>query len=413
MAHIQPILAALRRHKAGTVLIALQIALTLAIVCNALFIIQQRVSKLMRPTGLIESDILAVENRWVGVTGEVGAARTRGDLLMLRGLPGVVDASFSNSYPLRGGGMSLGVNKDPDAKKPIAQTTIYFSDEHSINAMGLKLAAGRNFLPQEIRWMAPNAFEAPAQVVVSRALADKVYPGGAALGKPIYLSAGSAGSKPSTIIGIVERLQVPWSGTWASNFMENAVMVPFQMSGATGSYIVRAKPGSLADLVKTVRAQLIETNRMRVIPEKNGIRTFAQVREHAYQSDRGMALLMGVICVVLLAITAAGIVGLTSFWVGERRKQIGVRRALGATRHDILSYFLTENLLIGAGGVAVGALLAVGLNLWMVSQFEMSRFPLTYVAVGVVALLALGQAAVLAPALRAARVSPVEATRSV
>jgi len=137
------------------------------------------------------------------------------------------------------------------------------------------------------------------------------------------------------------------------------------------------------------------------------------VRERAYQSDRGMALLMGVICVVLLAITAAGIVGLTSFWVGERRKQIGVRRALGATRHDILSYFLTENLLIGAGGVAVGALLAVGLNLWMVSQFEMSRFPLTYVAVGVVALLALGQAAVLAPALRAARVSPVEATRSV
>ncbi|HEY2624152.1 MAG TPA: FtsX-like permease family protein, partial [Dyella sp.] len=126
-----------------------------------------------------------------------------------------------------------------------------------------------------------------------------------------------------------------------------------------------------------------------------------------------MAILMGVVCLVLLAITAAGIVGLTSFWVGQRRKQIGVRRALGATQRDILSYFMTENLLIGIAGVVVGALLAVGMNLWLVTQFEMARLSLLYVAVGVVALLLLGQGAVLAPAMRAARVPPVEATRSV
>jgi putative ABC transport system permease protein len=126
-----------------------------------------------------------------------------------------------------------------------------------------------------------------------------------------------------------------------------------------------------------------------------------------------MAILMGVVCAVLLAITAAGIVGLTSFWVGQRRKQIGVRRALGATRHDILSYFLTENLLIGAGGVVLGAGLAIGMNLWLVSHFEMERLSLLYVAVGVIALLALGQGAVLAPAMKASRVPPVEATRSV
>jgi putative ABC transport system permease protein len=126
-----------------------------------------------------------------------------------------------------------------------------------------------------------------------------------------------------------------------------------------------------------------------------------------------MAILMGVVCLVLLAITAAGIVGLTSFWVGQRRKQIGVRRALGAKRSDILSYFMTENLLIGIAGVVVGALLAIGMNLWLVTQFEMARLSLTYVAAGVIVLLLLGQGAVLAPAMRAARVPPVEATRSV
>jgi putative ABC transport system permease protein len=126
-----------------------------------------------------------------------------------------------------------------------------------------------------------------------------------------------------------------------------------------------------------------------------------------------MAIMMGIVCAVLLLITGAGIVGLTSFWVGQRRKQIGVRRALGATRNDILSYFLTENLLIGVAGVLVGALLAYGMNQWMMTQFEMARLSLAYVSVGIVVLLLLGQVAVLAPAVRASRVPPVEATRSV
>jgi putative ABC transport system permease protein len=63
--------------------------------------------------------------------------------------------------------------------------------------------------------------------------------------------------------------------------------------------------------------------------------------------------------------------------------------------------------------VLAGAVLAIGINLWMVTQFEMARLSLAYVVAGVVALLLLGQSAVLAPALRASRVSPVEATRSV
>lgn len=126
-----------------------------------------------------------------------------------------------------------------------------------------------------------------------------------------------------------------------------------------------------------------------------------------------MAILMSIICGLLLAITAAGIVGLTSFWVAQRRKQIGVRRALGARRDQILSYFLIENFLISAAGVVVGTCLAMSMSLWLVWHFEMRRLPLDFVLAGVVVLLLLGQAATLAPALRASRVPPMEATRSV
>jgi putative ABC transport system permease protein len=121
---------------------------------------------------------------------------------------------------------------------------------------------------------------------------------------------------------------------------------------------------------------------------------------------------MSVICVILLSVTAAGIVGLTSLWVGQRTRQIGVRRAIGARKIDILSYFQIENLLIAGGGAVVGTLFAFGLNDWLMRHYEMMRLPPFYVGLGVVAMLVLGQAAVLVPARRASNVPPFVAARS-
>ncbi|TPG47747.1 FtsX-like permease family protein [Rhodanobacter glycinis] len=410
MLHIKPIVVALKRHKAGTVLIALQIALTLAIVCNALFIIQQRIGRLSRPTGMVESNLLAIQNRWVGVDDNATGPLIKSDLQALRQLAGVEDAISTNSFPLRGGGWSMGVRHDPDAKKPVSSAAIYAVDDHALSTMGAKLIAGRNFRSDEIVWVEQKAYAASPQIIITKALSDKLYPNGSALGKTVYITDTA---RPSTVIGIVEHLQVPWSGTWSDSFSDCVVLVPTQLTGNFGSYLIRSKPGQLAAITATAPRLLIKNNRLRTFSRDRGVRTFETVRAQAYKSDRGIALLMGVVCAMLLAITAAGIVGLTSFWVGQRRRQIGVRRALGATRHDILGYFLTENLLIGIAGVVIGALLAIGINLWMVTQFEMARLSMTYVAAGVVALLLLGQGAVLAPALRASRVSPVEATRSV
>ncbi|WP_199096807.1 FtsX-like permease family protein [Dyella sp. ASV21] len=407
---IKPILAALKRHKAGTLLIALQIALTLAIVCNALFIIHQRLDRIARPTGLDENNLMAIQNRMVGVEDKESGPLIRADLAALRQLPGVEDAISVNSYPLRGGGWSTGVHLNADDKKSKAHTTLYFSDEHTLATFGTRLVAGRNFQADEIGEADPKEVGDPAVVIISKALSDKLFPDSSALGKPIYIGDTK---KPSTVIGIVERLQVPWNGNWSDTFYDNAIIEPYRLVSTFTNYMIRTKPGQLSAVMASAPAALYKTNRMRVIAPKNGIRTFAMVRESAYRADRGMAVLMGVVCAVLLGITAAGIVGLTSFWVGQRRKQIGVRRALGATQRDILSYFLTENLLIGTAGVLMGALLAIGMNLWMVTQFEMARLSVTYVLVGVVALLLLGQCAVLAPAMRASRVPPVEATRSV
>ena len=72
---------------------------------------------------------------------------------------------------------------------------------------------------------------------------------------------------------------------------------------------------------------------------------------------------MVTVVALLLAITALGVVGLASFNVNQRRKQIGTRRALGATRFNIIRYFLVENVLITSGGIALGLVLSILVNI--------------------------------------------------
>lgn len=408
---IQPILAALRRHKAGTILIALQIALTLAIVCNSLFIIHQRLARMDEPSGVDEPNLFVIANLWgEQYSTQEALERIQEDLDTLRQVPGVQDVTPSNQYPFKGGGSDNLITMTPDQRAQTTDASYFTGDEHFLSTLGSKLIAGRNFQADEIQSRGFREKFAPSVAIISKPLADKLYPHGDALGKHFYAMT----SAPITIIGIVDILQRSDVSTWSAPYAGESMVVPVREAMPWGGfYIVRAKPGQLAATMRAAPKALYAENRMRMIDPKDGVLSFAEVRHRAFERDRGMAVLMGIICVVLLAITGAGIVGLTSFWVGQRRRQIGVRRALGATHRDILSYFMTENLLISLAGVVIGVLLTFGLNLWLVTHFTLAFLPLTYVLGGIVILLVLGQGAVFAPALRASRVPPVEATRPV
>ncbi|HJU09180.1 MAG TPA: ABC transporter permease [Rhodanobacteraceae bacterium] len=417
---LHPILAALRKHKAGVVLIALQIALTLAIVCNAIFIIGQRIQRIQRPTGMNEDSLFLITQLWVGAptgddqsSGDKLDSLLRTDLAALRNVPDVESVTTMNTIPLLNSSWTNGVSLKPKQQHSTAHAAFYFGDENMLKTMGVQLAAGRAFTAADVQHRSFRAEDKPPIIIVSQALADKLFPGGNAVGKSVYLADNT---EPSTIIGVVKRLQVSSADTWTNDFTWYTVLEPVRLNSNFSRYLVRAKPGRLQAAMKESRAALFAANPMRVIDdsaEHNSIRSFADIRAKAYRADRGMAILMSVICVILLGVTGAGIVGLTSFWVGQRHKQIGVRRALGARKIDILRYFQTENLLIAGGGAIAGIILAVGLNLWLMQRYEMDRMPVLYVLAGVAVVLALGQAAVFAPARRAANVPPVVATRTV
>jgi putative ABC transport system permease protein len=405
---LRPILSAMRRNKVGAILIGVQMAITLAILCNALFIIEQRVALSKRPTGTDEGNIFVIANQWVGNPPDL-KAKLQADLAALRSMPGVVDAVASNSFPLHNGGSSEGIKLNPDQKDESALTALYLADEHGLQAFGLKLIAGRNFNADEVLdKVGYTDFKPGTAAIITRTLAEKLFPGKSALGQAIYFEPLH---QQVPIVGIVDRLQVPWTqaGGWGSKFNDNSTILPFRFLFNYTYYIVRVQPGQLAAVLKAAEKKLIEVNRARVL---QNTKTLREARADAYQDDRGLAVILGVVCAALVAVTAFGIVGLTSYWVTQRRRQIGIRRALGATRKAIIRYFQTENFLIAAAGSAVGVGLALALNLWMVTTFEMERLHTGYPLIGAIIVLLLGQLAALWPALKAASIPPALATRA-
>jgi putative ABC transport system permease protein len=401
---LRPILSAMRRNKFGALLIAAQMAVTLAFLANALTLVEQRMAWSERPSGIDEADIFVMHSETVDHPDDL-AARQKRDVAALRALPGVVDAFTTDMYPLEGGGWIETVNLTADQKTPTAFAAHYMGDEHTLNTMGLKLIAGRNFTAQEVVDRTDSDIPLPVGYIITKTLAAKLFPQGNALGQPLFVEI----DKPVPIIGIVDRLQGPMTAAtgFNSTYAENSVLSPYRLVGERNVYMVRAQPGRRDAVIKAAETLLFSLDENRILQT----RAMQQVRADAYRGDHGLIVLLTCICVALLIVTGFGIIGLTSYWVAQRRQQIGIRRALGATRQAIVRYFQTENFMIAAAGAAIGIAFAIALNLWMVRSFEMVRMDNSRAIIGAVIILLLGQFAVLWPALRAASIPPALATR--
>ncbi|MBN7796489.1 FtsX-like permease family protein [Parahaliea mediterranea] len=410
---IRPILATILRNPVGLILIGLQVALTLAIVVNALYIITTRLDNMRASAGIDEDNLLTISSTAFSGDESDTLANTRQDLDYLRGLPGVVDAMAVNTLPMAQSGWSTEIEASEDPDSHAVPTAIYFADHSLVNSLGLELIAGRPFREAEIKPYTMDQTLKPDVSIISAALALALFPDidnpAQALGRHSWN--GDENDRFATeIVGIVDGIKAPWKG-FSVDIFNNVVFVPFiPLYGKTGSYAVRAEPGQLDRLLGSLQQELTELNPQRVVRDP---RTFSEFRERFFRGDKSMAVMLSVVVGLLLLVNVLGIVGLVSFWVTQRTKQIGTRRALGATRGNILQYFLVENALISSAGVLLGAVLAMALNNWLASEFQVQRLPWHYLAGGSLALLLTGLAATCVPALRAAAIPPAIATRSV
>lgn len=399
-----PIWRALLRNKGGYVLIALQIAVTMAIMVNSIAIMQERSAQMARPTGVDEENIFTLASSAFAPDLDKKNLIIE-DLDLIRNLPGVHDAIATNSFPLRSGGWSMGLQLEPGAGIDGIGSAIYFVDEHALNTYGTNLIDGADFSPNDIEWDDPESNTWPNAGIITKALAEALFPdeAGSVVGKTVYIN----NDDPVKIVGIVDRLQAPWNG-W--DRVENSMLVPLHREYEETRYVIRAEPGYRDTLMPQVERLLAESNRGRLIRQ---VRTMEQVRKRSYNGDSAMITMLTFIVVLLTAITGLGIVGLASFSVSRRTRQIGVRRALGATRPQILRHFMIENFIISGMGIVGGAVLAIALNIFMVQAYSITPLSWYVIPIAMIVLWIVGQAAVAGPAHRASLITPAIATRSI
>jgi putative ABC transport system permease protein len=403
--HFFPILSTLRRHRTAAVLIVVEIALTCAIVCNAIFLIRDRMARMERPSGITEDQIVRVRMTGIGTQADAESL-TAQDLVALRAIPGVKFVASTNMVPFGTSSWNSDVSTQNDDING-THTGIYMGTPDLLEALGVQLIAGRDFTPDEyLDFDAAQAAGAKVgSVIITRGLAERWFPARSPLGQPLYVT----GKEPQTIVGVIDRLARP--NETKAEVADYAVVLPISATYKIGgNYVLRTEPSQRAAVLAAVGPVLDKVSPNRILLKRE---TFSEIRDEFFRQDRAMAVLLGGVSLALLIITALGVVGLASFWVQQRTRQIGIRRALGATRGDILRYFQLENFILASLGIVVGMALAYAINLWLMQKYQVARLPAEFLPAGAGLLWALGQIAVLGPALRASMIPPALATRTV
>ncbi len=405
---IRPILSALLRNKTSAVLVILQIAITMAVIVNALFIIDQRLEKMNRDPGFDVANMISFQS-WGFAEDYDHETAVRQDVEFISSLPGVIGVTPSRSLPLSNGGSANDFRATAEAEDadgntlPTVLANTYYMNEQAIDALGVELAQGRAFYPEEITFREQNSAAFVPVVIMTKALAKQAFGTEDALGKTFYNSYGD----PAEVVGIIDHMQGAWVD-WDD--LESVLIMPGVSFGPFLRYMVRVEPGRRDELISVLEEQLPGINHSRMIRR---IEPYTDIVARAYRRDHSMTILLMSTVFLLVSITSLGIIGLASFSVRQRTKQIGTRRAVGATRKDIMRYFMVENWLVTTMGVMLGSILAVVFNIWLVDAYALEKLDLLYVPVGVVALWILGQLAVLMPAIKASGIAPAIATRTV
>jgi len=406
---LKAVFSSLWQSPIGPLLLAAQVALSMVILANVAYVVSIRLEHTSRPTGLDLENIFWISSEGHGPSYSQQTT-VHFDLEYLNLLPGVLAACAASSIPQTFDAQETTVSGDPEFKER-RDVLLYQMTGRAVDTLGLRLIQGRGYLKDTVA-PAPSSADAAGtlfgqEVVVTAALAEKLFGSSeAAIGKSLHFS--MAKGRSAAIVGVVERMQAAPFFLPGTNFVNEIVLVPAVPAGPRALYLVRTKPGFRERVMNQVVKEFEPLQQDRYV---NAVRSLADTASEARASDRATAVVLAILASFVLAVTMLGLFGFAAFAVTSRTKEIGTRRAIGATRTDILKQFLLENWLITTAGGIVGSVMTLAFALQLSLLLELPRLPFVFL-VGTMALVwTAGLLAALLPALRGASVPPAVATR--
>jgi putative ABC transport system permease protein len=400
------ILKILKRSKAIALLIILQIAITLAIVSNSVFITANVLDNWLIEANLDEHEII---NIWTTVYDENLDKRQllEDDLNRLTAIPGVNLATPTIEHVLERNRYFNQVFDSVDEKAKAHELGLFDTNLDGPEILGIEITSGRALEPLDliqghyldIQQTAPN-------VLVSEDMAKSLFPNGNALGSTFYITSERV---PAKIVGIYKNIMLGEMAVYGQVEYHSVIRPQVKYGqNALFNYMVRIDPNMGDEILQKIEDVLYEQPGRYV----SSVEFAARSKKRLWDGRSSFAFTMLGISFIGLCITAMGIVGLVTFSVSLRKKEIGTKRALGATKGQIIRYFLIENSILAFMGMTLGIILSLYLNLLLIDQFNISGLiKLDYCIYIACFIWSICLMAVYFPARKAANIAPAIITR--
>jgi predicted permease len=383
-------------------LVVAEVALAVVVLAGAGLLgrsLQRRLSveKGFRPEGVASFHVNVFELEGT----EARAHATAEVVKSLRSVPGVSGAAAGTALPPQTAqrGTQFEIEGRVFAEEEDRSAYFVAATPGLFGTLGTKVVAGREFADAD-------RAGAPPVAIVSRSLARRLFPDGTSVGRRLRILNPDAAADWREIVGVVE--DVRYSGLEDPG--ENAIYTPFDQTPFLWAYVfVRsAIPAatlapSIAEAVRRVHPALLAAD----------IRPMEGLVAESVAGSRFQAALLSSFAALALLLSALGLYGLVSYGAALRRREIGIRIALGARGREIFRLVTGGGLRLVAWGLVLGSAAALAATRLLESLLFGIRptDPPTYAAIAAI-MLAVGLAAGAVPARRAAKTDPIEALRS-
>jgi putative ABC transport system permease protein len=403
--NIKALLKSLLLRKFTTGLLILQLAITLGLLVNSVILAMDTNKKLAQNTGLDAENTLIISLQPTsGNYRELDYFRSivSQDLQALNKLSAVESVSLVNQLPINKRGMLGNVYDldDPESAtrdKYLQDVKIFLTNEELSNTLGFALLEGRFLTKDDQLDFGGNQ---NGNVLITESLKKALYGDNSALGQE---------TNNGRIVGVIEDIMLDPTipedkqyGVFGNRIME------YVYTGR--NYLLKVIPGQM----DKVRNQVNQTI-LSVQPERDIYRviTMADHLKRFYSHDKGLAELFLLLCGLMLFVTAISSYAYSQFHISRQKKYIGIRRALGARKKDILLYVLTENWLVYIIGCTLGLVMALGFNILLSQYISLSKPDIILFLLASIVIFVAGTLATWIPAVKTSNIPPVIATRTV
>jgi len=406
--NIKALFKSMLLRKFATGLLIFQLILTLGLACNSLLLSIEANEKMSRDVGFEMDDVLAFQIRPTSeafLDADFFLSVVEEDMAALKNLTEVELVSYTNQLPLMRGGNYHSIEdinhpQDVPVDSQFNGIPTYYTGQDFFRLLGANIYQGRDFEASDNAtrgYLASMDFE--PNIILTQSLAQALYPGESAVGKQ---------TNEGRVVGVVSDLAI----TPSRKYAHYGIFKFRNMARAQARmfYLLKVTPGNVQEIKKKIISAMKEVH-----PERDIKEIFTMKAHHSdyYKESTSLATLFSLLTAFMLCVTMISSFAHAHFHVSKQKKLIGIRRALGARKKDVLVYVMSENWLISSVAAGLGIASVIGINILLGKVITMPKPDVISYLSCVMIVFISGTIATWLPAWKTTKIAPVTATRTV